>query len=293
MADDAQKFSYQSMGTTWSIAIWDPIAESALQEIQSTIVRQSKDFDHTYSRFIQSSFIWSLAQKTGRIEVPADLVRMLRLYERFNRLSRGKCNPLIGYAMSDLGYDAEYSLKTKERVRPVPNFSSALRIIDDTHIELTESVLIDLGALGKGYFVERISAYLNQQGIRRYLVDGSGDMTYKGNGEALRVGLEHPGDPSKVIGVVELLDGSMCGSGSNRRRWGDYHHTIDPDFLSSPGDIIATWVIAESAAIADGLATCLFLCEPEAFERELAFDYCLLNTDYNVKRSAGFTAELF
>ncbi len=154
-------------------------------------------------------------------------------------------------------------------------------------------MLIDLGALGKGYFVDKIAEFLAQKGMRRFLVNGSGDMVYKGDGQTLRVGLEHPEDATKVIGVVEMTDGAMCGSGSNRRKWDKYHHTLDPFSLTSPNEVIATWVTAESAAVADGLATCLFLAEPECFREELAFEYCMLNPEYKVKRSAGFAAELF
>jgi thiamine biosynthesis lipoprotein len=290
---DPRSFSYESMGTHWRITIWDALEDAALAELQETIVARSAAFARTYSRFEKTSLIWSLTEKRGVTPVPPDLVRMLRMYERLYDLSGGKCNPLVGFALSDLGYDAEYSLRTKENVRAVPSFHEALRIVDDGHIELFQSVLIDLGALGKGYFVDRIAEFLEEKGIRRFLVDGSGDMLYRGNGEPIRAGLEHPGDTTKVIGVLEMRDGAMCGSASNRRRWGKYHHTIDPFSLTSPEEIIATWVMADSAALADGLATCFFLCEPERFEDAYAFQYCLLNREYNIKRSAGFAAELF
>ncbi len=217
---------------------------------------------------------------------------MLRLYERLNKLSGGKLNPLVGFALSDLGYDATYSLTPKDTVRPVPELASALRIIDDTHIDLQENVLIDLGALGKGFFVDKIAAYLRRQGVRRFLVNGSGDIYYEGNGTPIRAGLEHPEDPTKVIGVIEIERGALCASASNRRRWGAYHHTIDPQALTSPEDIVATWVRADSAALADGLCTCLFLTEPQRYG-DIPFEYCLLNPEYKIKRSAGFTAELF
>lgn len=293
MPREPLRFSYESMGTKWEILLWDAIDPPSFTDIQRSIIERSMEFDALYSRFKKSSLIWSLTEKRGVVCVPQDLVAMLRLYEKLHALTGGKCTPLIGFTLSDMGYDADYSLRPKEHIRSVPDFHNALRIIDTTHIELFESVLIDLGALGKGYFVDKIAAFLTEQGIRRFLVDGSGDMFYKGNGESIRVGLEHPGDSTKVIGVMELRDGAMCGSGSNRRRWDKYHHTIDPFTLSSPKEIIATWVIGDSAAVADGLATCLFLVGPEQLEQKMTFQYCLLNADYNVQRSAGFAAELF
>ena len=292
MTQEPQRFSYESMGTSWEVTVWDEVDQTVFATLRSTIMAQSKEFDETFSRFKKDSLIWELSKRKGLQQVPEDLVKMLRIYEKLNRMSSGALNPLIGFALSDLGYDAEYSLKPKDTVRPVPDFNAALTIIDDTHIELNESVLIDLGALGKGFFVDKIAAYLKRQGLRHFLVNGSGDMYYSGAGMPLRAGLEHPADPTKVIGVIEIAEGALCASASNRRKWDKYHHTLDPKTLTSPQGIIATWVRADSAALADGLCTCLFMTEPEKYI-ELGFEYCLLNPTYAIKRSAGFQAELF
>lgn len=286
------EFAYQSMGTTWQISMWDDIDPTVFKSLKSSIIEQSEIFDHTYSRFIKTSLVWQLTEKRGVITVPTDLILMLRIYEKLHTLSGGILNPLIGYTLSDLGYDADYLLKPKDLIRTVPDFHDALTIIDDTHLELRESVLIDLGAIGKGFFVDKLSQYLKQQGIRRFLVNGGGDIYYSGNGTPLRAGLEHPDDPTKVIGITEIHEGALCASAGNRRAWHTYNHTIDPRTLTSPKDIIATWVLANNAALADGLCTCLFITEPKLYH-ELAFEYCLMNSDHNIKRSAGFQAELF
>lgn len=292
MNKEPQCFSYESMGTSWEISVWDEVEPTVFAGLKASIITQSETFDETYSRFKKSSLIWQLTKKIGVVLVPQELVTMLRLYEKLNTLSGGALNPLIGYALSDLGYDAEYSLTAKEHIRPVPDFAKALSIIDDTHIEIRESVLIDLGAIGKGFFVDTIARYLRRQGIKRFLVNGSGDIFYSGNGTPIRAGLEHPADPTKVIGVMEITEGALCASASNRRKWGAYHHTIDPRTLTSPDAIIATWVTADSAALADGLCTCLFLTKPERYT-DVKFDYGLLAPDFTVQRSAGFHAELF
>jgi thiamine biosynthesis lipoprotein len=292
MTHEPKKFAYTSMGTSWEVTIWDDIDPTVFTNLQKNILEQSEIFDQTFSRFKKTSLIWKLTEVRGITEVPADLVRMLRLYETLNRLSGGALNPLIGNTLSDLGYDADYSLKPKDTIRPVPNFASALQIIDDTHINLQESALIDLGALGKGFFVDKIALYLKRQGIRRFLANGSGDVYYSGNGIPLRAGLEHPKDPTKVVGVIELMEGALCASAGSRRAWATYNHTINPTTLTSPDQIIATWVTAKTAALADGLCTCLFMTQPEAYA-SLDFEYCLLSPAYTIKRSTGFTAELF
>lgn len=281
------------MGTTWEISIWDALPAERLESLRTRITADSVAFDAAYSRFKKDSIVWRLTESTGVQAVPADLVAMLRLYESLNRLSQGRVNPLIGFAISDLGYDESYSLKAKDVIRPVPPLPETLRIVDDTHIELAQSALIDVGAVGKGYFVDTIAALLVAEGLEHFLVNGSGDISYRTAGEPLRAGLEHPGDATLAIGVVTMGSSAMCGSAGNRRRWGKYHHTIDPLTLTSPEEVIATWVMADSAAVADGLATALFLCEPEDFAAEFNFECCLLNKEFKVRQSSGFGAELF
>ncbi len=290
---DPKRFAWESMGTHWQVTIWDAIGDEDLEALRATIIKKSDAFDQTYSRFIGDSLVTRLSTQTGRQSVPEDLVSMLRLYGQLNRLSRGKCNPLVGFALSDLGYDAQYSLQEKKTLRRVPEFGKTVTIIDDRTIELHEPVMIDVGAAGKGYFVDRIADVLDAQGLKHFLVDGSGDIRYRGNGHPIRAGLEHPDDPTKVIGTIELSDGAFCASAVNRRKWGTHHHILDPDSLCSPGTIIAAWVIAESAALADGLSTTMFLCDPEELRKELQFEYCLLNDEYKIRRSEGFVAELF
>ncbi len=290
---DPKTFSYESMGTSWKISIWDKLDNLVMEEIRHYIMNESLKFDQTYSRFIKTSLVWKLTKKTGIQKVSDHFIKMLKWYQDLYLVSDKKLNPLIGFMISDLGYDADYSLETKNVIRKVPDLLEVVSIVDHDTIKLKEPVLFDFGALGKGYFVDIIAAFLRQRGVRRYLVDGSGDIFYCGHGDPIRVGLEHPGDSKMVIGVVEMKKGAMCSSGSNRRSWGDFHHIIDIDKAASPKQILATWVMADQAVLADALATALFLVPPENLEKQFKFEYLILNDEYRVKKSLGFVAELF
>jgi thiamine biosynthesis lipoprotein len=280
------------MGTTWSVTIWDAMDDSRWTTLEREMKQILAGFEETYSRFKETSLIRKLSTQTGRVEVPADMVRMLRMYEKLNVLSDGAFTPLLGHTLTDLGYDETYNLTPKPQIRSAPTLREALEIADDTHLVLHGTFLMDFGGLGKGYCVDLVREYLNTKSIQKYLVNGSGDIFYQGS-DALRCGLEHPDDTSKVIGVTELSKGALCASSGNRRKWAGYHHTIDPRTLASPEEIIATWVRADSTALADGLCTCLFFTEPEAFQKDFSFEYVILNKEYKVKSSAGFGAELF
>lgn len=290
---EAHIIAYESMGTSWQVHIWDEASLEGLEALKKDILKQSEEFNQTYSRFLRDSFVSKLSEMTGVVEVPADLVAMLEIYTKLNQVTQGKVNPLIGFSISDLGYDSDYSLKRKETIRSTPDLTSTIQIIDETHIEIKEKALLDLGALGKGYFVEKIKELLLNRGYKQFLVDGSGDCAYVGNGKTARIGLEDPADSKKVIGVLEIYSGAVCASANNRRKWGEVSHTIDPVTLESPTEIIATWVWAENAAAADGVATALFMCDPETLLKDFKFEYCIMNKERKIKRSSNFLAELF
>ncbi|HVZ66763.1 MAG TPA: FAD:protein FMN transferase [Patescibacteria group bacterium] len=286
-------FSYQSMGTSWEITIWDKIDDTKLKKIKKQITSGSRDFDKTFSRFKPNSFITKVSKKKGKIKVPKDFVKMLELYFDLYDLSEKKVNPLIGQALSDMGYDSNYSLRPKEKISKVPDLKKMVSIIDDENVFTTIPLLFDFGALGKGYFVDRIKDILEENNIERFLVNGSGDIYYKGPPNSLRAGLEHPMDDTKVIGVINMGNGAMCASSGNRRKWRNYHHIINPITLAPANEIIATWVMADNAALSDALATCLFFVSPKNFENKFKFEYLILNKEMRVKKSEGFAAELF
>lgn len=289
-----QEYEYDSMGTHFKISIWDEIPKARFSEIVAIIEKKSQVFDALYSRFKEDSFVSKIKDTLGIVEVPKEFMEMLQFYFKLYIPSQKKINPCLGFAISDLGYDNEYSLITKEIPRRVPDLFEAVKIIDDKHIELHNKVLFDFGALGKGYFVDVIVDFLRQENLKRFMVDGSGDIYYEGNGELISVGLEHPGDESKVVGKIEMSQGAMASSATNRRRWGNYHHYIDPHTLTSPESILSVWVTASSTVEADAIASALFFVAPEdLLTAGFTFEYCILNHEYKIKYSDGFKMEIY
>ena len=64
-------------------------------------------------------------------------------------------------------------------------------------------------------------------------------------GAPQRIGLEHPFDPRRAIGVWEVTDAALCASATNRRAWGDgLHHVLDARTGQPVRTIAATWAVA-------------------------------------------------
>ncbi len=280
--------SFDAIGTHWKI----DALEALSGEVERAIHERIEKFDQAYSRFRSDSLVTKMADEGGTFTLPADAGPLFGLYETLYRTTQGAFTPLIGNVLSDAGYDASYSLAPKS-IRPIEMWDDAITY-SFPEITIKKGTLLDFGAGGKGYLVDLVADVLRSYHISSYCIDAGGDMRYEDEqATPLRVGLEHPLDTTKAIGVATLTNQCIAGSAGNRRAWGEYHHIIDPSTLRPTVDVSATWVIAKTALVADALATCLFFVAPESLADEYKFEYLILDKEMRVKRSVHFPAELF
>ena len=68
---------------------------------------------------------------------------------------------------------------------------------------------------------------------------------------------------------------------------------FDPDTKDSTKDISATWVIADSTMVADGIATALFLVDPNVMQKEFNYEFVRMHVDGGVDYSSAFKKVLF
>jgi len=274
---------FEAIGTRWEI-----VGELAEHE-RASVLAEIDRFDREWSRFRSDSLVTAVGAVGGRIE-SSDAGAMFDAYRRLTTASDGAVNPLVGQSLEALGYDADYSLRAGE---PVPAPVGWDSVLSWTESALTASApaLIDVGALGKGRLVDLVFDLLSEvQGD--LVVDAGGDLRVRGS--AVRIGLEHPFDASKAIGVVELTDAALCASATNRRAWGHgLHHVLDARTGVPVTTWAATWAIGGDAMHADAVATALFFDGGPALAAEWGIEWVRMTTDGRVERSAGCPAELF
>jgi len=288
----AFEFQFEAIGTHWKIVIAEDISTEGKTILIDAISKRIDVFDRDYSRFREDSLITEMSKASGTYTLPTDAKPLVALYRELYMITGGLFTPLVGNIISDAGYDALYTLKTKP-MTPAPRWDEVMEY-SYPKLKLYTPVLLDFGAAGKGYLVDIVSSILKNFGIKNFTVDAGGDI-YSANdtGTALQVALEHPDDPSQAIGIASIVNSSICGSAGNRRAWGNFHHIINPQTLTSPKHLKAVWVTAESTIIADALATCLFFTNPSACKPRFTFEYLLMSADNTVEASSGFSAELF
>jgi thiamine biosynthesis lipoprotein len=286
----ANTWQFEAIGTHWQIDV--TLDSAKIPPLQASIAERIEDFDRTYSRFRADSLVTNISITSGTYRFPDDAKKLMDFYKMMYELSHGVVTPLIGRALEEAGYDASYSLRPQEIHTPFSWDESIA--YNYPLLDVKRPVMLDFGAAGKGYLVDIISELIAAAGASAYCVDGGGDMFYRTTTErTLPVGLENPRDASEAIGVVQLINKAICGSAGNRRAWGKYHHILDPRTLESPDHVQATWVVADTALIADGLTTCLFFMEPDQLTQYFSFEYLIVYKDDSYAQSKHFPGEIF
>jgi thiamine biosynthesis lipoprotein len=210
------------------------------------------------------------------VEVSAATAEVLELGLQMAATSGGAFDLTLGRLKTLWGFDGD-----APRVPSDPEIAAALRGIGPTSLHLEgrrvtkgdAALGVDLGAIAKGYAVDRAVAALQAAGIRHASVNAGGDLRLIGDrgGRPWRIGIQHPRDPQGVLVTLELADAAVVTSGDYERFFEvdgvRYHHILDPR-VGRPADACrSVTVVAASAAEADALATAAFVLGPEAGRR--------------------------
>ena len=303
MPTEPEPTCFDAIGVPWRIGVGgaatavNSLGASLAPDDREAVLERIERFDLDWSRFRDDSLVARIAREPGSWRLPADAEPLLALYEQLHALTDARLSPLVGASLERLGYNAAYRLTPSGDALPAPSWADAIalrRTATGVELDTVAPVVLDVGAAGKGYLVDLVGDLLAARGVTETVVDASGDVRVRG-GRSIRVALENPTDPTKAVGVAELRDGALCASAINRRAWGaGLHHIVDA-VTGRPigGGVIATWAVADTALVADGLATALFFAEPARLCEAFAFEWVRLSIDGRLESSAGFRGELF
>jgi thiamine biosynthesis lipoprotein len=282
---------FDAIGTPWEIVTAHELPAGVRDATMLVIER----FDRAWSRFREDSIVNDLARRPRRIPAPVGAQQMLDAYAALSEATSGAVNPLIGDALESRGYDATYSFGDSGAV-PAPSAWQDLLTWHDGVLELRQPATIDVGALGKGRLVDLVLEVVGGAAGDDLVVDAGGDLAVRGAPQ--RIGLEHPFDTRRAIGVWEVTDAALCASATNRRAWpsstgAGLHHVLDARTGEPVRTIAATWAVAADAMTADAIATALFFDGGPRLADDWGVEWVRMMTDGRVEWSPRCRADLF
>lgn len=136
-----------------------------------------------------------------------------------------------------------------------------------------DNMLIDFGATGKGYALDKVKAILEEENVDGALITVGGSILVYGektDGSSWKVGVRDPNKPndtSAMMGYIEFPTGTIsCISTSGgyekfkSYEGKEYHHILDSK-TGYPADsgLLSVTVVCDNGLFSDGLSTACFV----------------------------------
>lgn len=226
----------------------------------------------------------SMAGK-GDVTVSSDIIELLLYCKEMYYLTGGTVNVAAG-ALLSIWHDyrekanngsSENALPTDEELALARKHIDIEGLLIDEQactVELTDPEMsLDVGAIAKGYAVERVARELLADGYTSIVLDVGGNLRILGsktNGTSWRTGIRNPDTVSdeRYVYYVDIKDTSCVTSGGYERYFEvdgkRYHHLIDTSTAMPADNFASVTVICEDSALADALSSALFIMDYES-----------------------------
>ena len=263
--------TFAVMGTVVSFRVVGrglPIDDDARDRVQRAEA-WFRDVETACSRFEPESELRLLCARPAEpVPVSELLYHLLEFALRIAEASGGAFDPTVGRRMESLGFDRNW--RTGRRGSSGEDSGAGVSWRDlrldpaRGTVELTRPLLLDLGAVAKGFAVDMAVQELLPLGS--FMIDAGGDLFLRGMSEKglpWSVGVRHPRSEHELIETLLVTDAAVCTSGDyDRRASPDVHHILDPRTGESSDRAASVTVVAPSAMAADALATAGFVLGP-------------------------------
>jgi FAD:protein FMN transferase len=258
-----------AFGTTVSIAAVHGDAAAARAAIDEAL-RETRRIDALMTVFRPGSEV-SRLNAEGVLRRPhPHLVRVLEFSQRLSALSDGSFDvtvqPLWTLFVACARERRLPSRAEIARARSLVGFGGLE--VSPRRLSLRPGMSITLNGIAQGYAADLAKRILRERGVHDVLVD-AGEWGAEGArqpGRPWTVGIQHPRDPSALLGAVAMDGRFLATSGDYETPFSDdllYHHIFDPHTGVSPTRWSSVVVAAATGLEADGLTKPMMVLPPE------------------------------
>ena len=260
------------LGTYVRIRVYDEGKESALKPAFDRV----KELGDKITINQKGSEIDEVNEQAGikPVKVSDDVYTLVKRAYEYSQDSQGGFDMAIG-AITQLwriGFDDARKPSQEE-------IDQALKLVDYHKIELNDKektvylkekgMIIDLGAIAKGYITDEVVKVLKKQGVTTAIVDLGGTVyvlghSPRGEHQEWTVGIQDPNMArGSVLGSIKERNKTLVTSGIYERYLEvdgkKYHHLFDPKTgYPFDNDIASVTIITDKSIDGDGLSTAVF-----------------------------------
>lgn len=273
-----EELSGPTMGSTYSIKYVPGPASADRVSIQTGVTAILVEVDEQLSTYRADSLVSRFNALPGGscMAMPEAVLGLLKAGEQLSRESDGAFDLTIEPLINLWGFGPQ---SRGEQVPSAEQIAVARTQMGHQHLQVDgqqlckrQAVQLDFNSVGAGYAVDRVAAFLEQQGISSYLVDITGELRAHGrkpDGSFWQIGIEEPQAGQPVAARVLKLDDLAVSTSGDYRNYFEqdgkrYSHSIDARTGAPINHRLASVSVVDPSAMrADGLSTVLLLLGPE------------------------------
>ena len=261
------------MGTLFTIYLYARDEEHAEASCEVAF-EEIERLDETLSNYRPSSELSRINRLAAHQAVTTDpeVFALLEAAFDLSRCSNGAFDITVGSLMRAWGFfrgEGRYP-KNEELQLARENVG-----FDKVHLDRATRTVrfaapgmeLDLGAIGKGYAVDRAVMTLREAGIDAALVDAGSSTLYAMDAppdkDGWRLRVPEPRDRSRTVSTVMLRNESLSTSGSYEKFFQignqKYCHVMDPREGTPVQGVLQTTLIASDSTTTDALSNAMFV----------------------------------
>ncbi|MCA8914431.1 MAG: FAD:protein FMN transferase [Planctomycetes bacterium] len=261
------------LGTSYDVVVMATDEEKAATDLAAAR-EVCREAERHLSEWKDDSDISRLNREAGEhpVEVHGDLLKVISASLKVSKATAGAFD-VTWYPLSGLWKQAAESDKLPsetELAEVMKSVGYEKVIIEDSMVSFSQpGTKLGLGAVAKGWIVDAVFLALKKRGYSNLIVNIGGDLRTAGVGPEgpWTFKITDPYRPPAPAGSFELQDGSVATSGNYIRyteiEGKQYGHIIDPRTGRPAPFTGSVSVFAPDCAMADALATALFVMGPD------------------------------
>lgn len=259
-----------ALGTMIIINIDTKNEKRTLKELDK-IEMLINEYNIKWSLYNNSSLINKINNSNDYVLVDFDTLKIIKDSSMYSIKTKGYFD--ITTAKLNLLWKSVIKSKVlptkKEIIKEIKNVNYKKIIIKDNKIKLGKNQKIDLGAIAKGFILDKIKNMLNMEDILNGIINLGGTIYTIGE---YNIGIRNPFKPvygelnSDYILTVKLMNECIVTSGIYEQETIidgiSYNHIINPkDGYPTKSDLLSISLIGNNASMLDAYATALFNME--------------------------------
>lgn len=268
----------ETMGTGYSIKLAGTVKKSDLNTLHEEMEAVLTEVNRQMSTWDPESEIsrFNHSTSTAPFSCSPALAEVVQQSLTLSASTGGAFDPTLQPLLNLWGFGSEGNerhVPSEEELAVARRLTGWRKIKTDGRSFLMKSepgLSLALGAIAKGYGVDRLAGLLEKADCENWFVEIGGEVAVHGmnpDGVPWRIGIQFPSTnpmDNQLQGILHLSDGAVATSGDYRNYIEEegviYSHILDPRTgLALRSDVASVTVVAPHCMDADGAATALFV----------------------------------